>query len=521
VGTDRVARALLSVFDKRGILELARGLSDLGIEILSSGGTADMLVEGGIPVVPVSTHTGFPEMLDGRVKTLHPRIHAGILAVRANERHAADLRAHGIPPIDLVVVNLYPFERTVAKDGVALHEAIEMIDIGGPAMVRAAAKNHADVGVIVEPEDYAAVLEELRRADGRLSDDLRLRLASKAFQHTSAYDAAVHAYLATVEARSSGAPAFPDRLVLDLRKVQDLRYGENPHQRAAFYRDPLISGTSLATARQLQGKELSFNNLLDCDAALTLAAELPAPACAIIKHGNPCGVALGPEPRVAFDRAFECDPTSAFGGVLGFNTALDRRVAEALAERFFECVVAPSYDDEAREVLERKKALRLLETGDLARVRPGLDLRKVTGGLLVQDADRLTESVREARVVSRRAPTEDEWRALEFAWIVAKNVKSNAIVYAVADRTLGIGAGQMSRVDSARIAAQKARAPLDGAAMASDAFFPFRDGIDAAAGVGIRAVVEPGGSVRDDEVIAAADEHGMALVFTGRRHFRH
>jgi phosphoribosylaminoimidazolecarboxamide formyltransferase/IMP cyclohydrolase len=515
-----VTRALLSVFDKRGILELARGLNELGIEILSSGGTAEMLAGGGVPVVPVSKHTGFPEMLDGRVKTLHPRIHAGILAVRANERHAEDLRQHGIPPIDLVVVNLYPFERTVAKEGVALHEAIEMIDIGGPAMVRAAAKNHADVGVVVDPEDYGIVLDELRR-DRRLSDETRLRLASKAFGHTSAYDAAVHAYLETVEARSTGAPAFPDRLVLDLRKVQDLRYGENPHQRAAFYRDPLIQGPSLATARQLQGKELSFNNLLDCDAALTLAAELPLPACAILKHGNPCGVALGPEPRVAFDRAFECDPTSAFGGVLGFNVALDRRSAEAIAERFFECVVAPSFDDEAREVLERKKGLRLLETGDLSRVRPGLDLRRVGGGVLVQDPDRLTESVREGKVVSKRVPTEDEWQALAFAWIVAKNVKSNAIVYAVRDRTIGIGAGQMSRVDSARLAAQKARSALDGVAMASDAFFPFRDGIDTAAEVGIRAVVEPGGSVRDDEVIAAADEHGMTLVFTGRRHFRH
>jgi len=521
MANDRVRRALVSVFDKRGIIELGAGLRDLGIEILSSGGTAQLLVESGIPVVPVSEHTGFPEMLDGRVKTLHPRIHAGILAVRSNERHAADLRAHGIPPIDLVVVNLYPFERTVAQDGVALHEAIEMIDIGGPAIVRAAAKNHADVGVVVDPDDYAAVLDELGRAGGRLADETRLRLATKAFRLTSAYDAAVHAYLASVASRASGAEGFPDRLVLDLRKVQDLRYGENPHQRAAFFRDPLIQGPSLATARQIQGKELSFNNLLDCDAALTIAAELPAPACAIIKHGNPCGAALGPEPRVAFDRALECDPTSAFGGVLGFNVALDRRAAEAVGEHFFECIVAPSYDDEARQVLERKKSLRLLVAGDLSRVRPGADLRRVSGGLLVQDPDRLSESVRAGRLVTRRAPTEDEWRALEFAWIVAKNVKSNAIVYASADRTLGIGAGQMSRVDSARIAVLKARAPLRGAAMASDAFFPFRDGIDAAAEVGIAAVVEPGGSVRDAEVIAAADEHGIAMVFTGRRHFRH
>ena len=518
---ERVRRALVSVFDKRGIVDLCRGLAELGVEILSSGGTAELLVDAGVTVVPVSEHTGFPEMLDGRVKTLHPRIHAGILAVRGNARHAADLRAHGIPPIDLVVVNLYPFERTVAKEGVALAEAIEMIDIGGPAMVRAAAKNHADVGVVVDPEDYASVLDELGRAEGRLSDATRLRLATVAFRHTSAYDAAVHAYLASVAVAPSGAPAFPDRLVLDLRKVQDLRYGENPHQRAAFYRDPLIQGASLATARTIQGKELSFNNLLDCDAALTLAAELAAPACAIVKHGNPCGAALGPEPKVAFDRALDCDPTSAFGGVLGFNVPIDRRTAEALSEHFFECVVAPAYDDEALRVLERKKNLRLLAVSDLGRLHVSVDLRRVRGGLLVQDPDRLTESVREGRVVSQRGPTDDEWRALAFAWVVAKNVKSNAIVYATADRTLGIGAGQMSRVDSARLAVQKARAPLKGSAMASDAFFPFRDGIDAAAEVGISAVVEPGGSVRDAEVIAAADEHGMALVFTGRRHFRH
>jgi len=519
---DRVRRALVSVFDKSGVVELCAGLNDLGVEILSSGGTARLLVERHIPVVPVSEHTGFPDLLDGRVKTLHPKIHAGILAVRSNERHAADLLAHGIPPIDLVVVNLYPFEKTVGRDGVARDEAIEMIDIGGPAMVRAAAKNHAHVAVVVDPDDYPVVLEELRGSDGGLSADTLLGLASKAFRHTSAYDAAVHAYLAALAARSSDAEGFPERWTLDLRKIQDLRYGENPHQRAAFYRDPLLQGPSLAAARQIQGKELSFNNLLDCDAALTLAAELPAPACSIVKHGNPCGAALGGEPRAAFDRALECDPQSAFGGVIGFNVGLDRRAAEGLAEHFFECVIAPAFDDEARRVLERKKNLRLLEVGDLSRfVRPGADLRRVSGGVLVQDQDTLTESVRAGQVATRRAPTEDEWRALAFGWIVAKNVKSNAIVYASADRTLGIGAGQMSRVDSARIAVQKARTSLRGAAMASDAFFPFRDGIDAAAEVGIAAIVQPGGSVRDVEVVTAADEHGMAMVFTGRRHFRH
>jgi len=521
---NRMRRALVSVFDKQGVGDLCRALSRLDIEILSSGGTARLLADEGIPVTAVADYTGFPEMLDGRVKTLHPRIHAGILARRSDEQHMRDLARHDIGTIDLVVVNLYPFEKTAATEGIADDEVIEMIDIGGPTLVRAAAKNHAHVGVVVEPADYGRVIAELE-SHGTLSDGTRRELAVKAFRHTSAYDAAVSSYLGRTDRESTGEDepqAFAERLRLEFVKVQDLRYGENPHQRAAFYRDPLCTGAALCSATQLQGKELSFNNILDLDAALALAVEFAQPACVIVKHGNPCGAALGGEPSEAFARALKCDPVSAFGGVIAFNREIDGRTAAALAEIFFEAVVAPRFDAEARDALRRKKGLRLLEIGDLDRyTEPGFDLRRVRGGLLVQDWDRLDEQVREGRVVTRRKPTEEEWRALEFAWTVAKHVKSNAIVYASADRTLGVGAGQMSRVDSSRIAVQKAQSPLKGAAMASDAFFPFRDGLDVPAEAGIAAVVQPGGSIRDDEVIAAADEHGMTMVFTGRRHFRH
>jgi len=519
-----VRRALISVHDKQGVVELGRKLEAAGVELLSSGGTARLLREAGLRVVAVSDYTGSPEMLDGRVKTLHPRIHGGILAVRSNAEHMADLERHGIGPIDLVVVNLYPFERTISRAGVGLQEAVEMIDVGGPTMVRAAAKNFAHVGVVVDPVDYGTVLGEIETSGG-LSDATRLALAVRAFRATAEYDHAIAGYLAGVAAGSSpvaSEPGFPQRLAVELTKAQDLRYGENPHQRAAFYRDPAARAPNLARARQLQGKELSFNNILDFDAALGLAADLPGAGCTIIKHGNPCGTALAAEARAAFEQALSCDPVSAFGGVIAFNRRVDLRAAESLAEHFFEGVIAPAYDEDALPVLSRKKNLRLLEIGDLARFeRDGLDFRRVSGGLLVQTWDRADERVREAEVVTRRAPTDAEWRALEFAWIVARHVKSNAIVYATAERTLGIGAGQMSRVDSARIATEKALAPLAGSVMASDAFFPFRDGIDVAAGAGIAAVVQPGGSVRDREVIDAADEHGMAMVLTGRRHFRH
>jgi len=513
-----VRRALLSVFDKEGIVELARALSDSGVEILSSGGTARLLDENGISVVAVPDYTGFPEMLDGRVKTLHPKIHGGILALRDNASHVDDLAKNGIEPIDLVVVNLYPFEKTARTEGISPNDVIEMIDIGGPTMVRAAAKNYAHVGIVVDPADYTTVIEEIKN-DGALSDATRRRLAVKAFRHTSQYDTAVHAYLSRTD-RDGGE--MPDRLSIEFVKVQGLRYGENPHQKAAFYAEPAAAGLALSAAKQLQGKELSFNNILDFDAALAVVAEMDRCACAIIKHGNPCGAALGSDPRTAFDRALECDPLSAFGGVIALNRGVDARTAEAIAEHFFEGVIAPCFDGEARERLARKKKLRLLETGDLTGARrEGLDLRRVSGGLLAQDWDRLEENVRDARVVTKKEPTEEQWRALEFAWAVCKHVKSNAIVYTDAKRTIGIGAGQMSRVDSARLGVEKARSPVKGTVMASDAFFPFRDGIDAAAEAGVCAVIQPGGSIRDEDVIAAADEHGLAMVFTGRRHFRH
>ncbi len=514
--SSRIRRALVSVFDKEGILDLCHELHRRDVAILSSGGTARLLRENGIPVIGVSDYTGSPELLDGRVKTLHPRIHAGILAVRSDPAHMAELARAGIDPIDLVVVNLYPFERTAAREGAGFDEVIEMIDVGGPTMVRAAAKNFAHVGVVVDPADYGEVAAAVRES-GDLSLELRRRLAVKAFAHTSAYDAAVHRYLSTLDAHP-----FPDRLLLQFEKISDLRYGENPHQLAAFYRDPKSAEPSVARAEQLQGKELSFNNILDFDAALSLVLDLGPGACAIIKHGNPCGVAMGDEPALAFRRALECDPLSAFGGVIAFKERVDRAAAEAVTEAFYEGVLAPEFHADAHQVFSAKKNLRLLAVGDLVSFSPtGHDLRRVRGGLLVQDWDRVDEPVREGRVVTRRAPTEDEWKALQFAWIVSRHVKSNAIVYAFADRTVGIGAGQMSRVDSARLGIQKAHTPLRGAAMASDAFFPFRDGIDVAAEAGVRAVVQPGGSLRDHEVIAAADEHGMCMVFTGKRHFRH
>jgi len=505
-------------------VELAQELQELDIEILSSGGTARLLGENGVSVTRVADYTGFPEMLDGRVKTLHPRIHAGILAVRSNERHMNDLREAGIGTIDLVVVNLYPFQKTAAIEGIGLGEVVEMIDIGGPAMVRAAAKSFAHVGVVVRPQDYKEVIRELQTG-GALSAATRHRLAVAAFRHTAAYDSAVHGYLDRVT--PDGTPretpaALPDQMNIELVKSEDLRYGENPHQQAAFYREPLSAASFAGRAEQLQGKPLSFNNILDFDAALGLACELGDPACVIVKHGNPCGAALGAESLTAFSRALECDPMSAFGGVIAFNRPVDGRAAGKIVEAFYEGVIAPGFDAEARSTLARKKNLRLLEIGDTAQLRrPGFDVRRVGGGFLVQDWDRVTENVRESRVVTEREPTAEEWRSLAFAWTVAKHVKSNAIVYAQDDRTVGIGAGQMSRVDSVRIGIEKAQTSLQGAVLASDAFFPFRDGVDTAAAAGVGAVIQPGGSIRDEEVIAACNEHGLAMVFTGRRHFRH
>jgi phosphoribosylaminoimidazolecarboxamide formyltransferase/IMP cyclohydrolase len=515
----RIRTALVSTFDKRGVAELCRELQALGIEILSSGGTAAHLQAAGVSVVRVSERTGAPEILGGRVKTLHPRIHGGILAIRSDPAHLEDLARHGIAPIDLVVVNLYPFRETASEQAAAPDRVIEMIDVGGPAMIRAAAKNHAWVGVLADPEDYPAALAEIRERGG-LSDETRLRLAAKAFRHTADYDQAVHAWLAG--RGRPGEAGFPEHLRVDFVKVQDLRYGENPHQKAAFYREPLIRASSLSGARQLQGKELSFNNLLDFDAALALVGDLREGACVIVKHGNPCGTALGDPPAVAFERALACDPVSAFGGVIAFNRKVDDGAARAIAEAFYEGVIAPDFEPGALEALSRKAQLRLLATGEVpAPGRAGWDLRRVDGGLLVQDWDAEGSPVREGKVVTRRAPTEEEWSALQLAWTVARRVKSNAIVLVSDRRTVGVGAGQMSRVDSVRLAVQKAGSAARGAALASDAFFPFRDGVDAAAEAGVTAVVQPGGSIRDRESIEAADEHGIAMVFTGRRHFRH
>ena len=519
----KVGRALISVSDKTGIVEFARALNEFGIEILSTGGTAKRLVEAGVPVVEVSSYTGFPEMMEGRVKTLHPRIHGGLLARRDTDADA--MREHAIAGIDLLVVNLYPFERTVARPDCDLATAIENIDVGGPAMLRAAAKNHAWVTVVVDAGDYAAVLEELRTA-GAVAPATRFRLAARAFEHTARYDGAIADYLGARDGTDAPPAAFPRTLNLQYEKAQEMRYGENPHQRAAFYVERAGAQTSVATARQIQGKALSFNNVADTDAALECVKAFEEPACVIVKHANPCGVAVGARIRDAYDRAFSTDPTSAFGGIIAFNRPLDAETAAAIVERqFVEVVIAPRVDAAARAPFATKENIRVLECGALpAAPDAALDFKRVGGGLLVQDRDIGTVAAGDLEVVTRRAPTETEMRDLLFAWKVVKFVKSNAIVYCRNGTTVGIGAGQMSRVYSAKIAGIKAMdegLEVRGSVLASDAFFPFRDGIDAAAQAGVSAVIEPGGSMRDDEVIAAADEHGMAMVFTRMRHFRH
>jgi phosphoribosylaminoimidazolecarboxamide formyltransferase/IMP cyclohydrolase len=520
----KVSRALISVSDKTGITEFAQALQRQGIEILSTGGTARLLADAGIPVIEVSDYTGFPEMMDGRVKTLHPKIHGGILARRGIDE--AVMAANGIEPIDLVVVNLYPFEQTVARDDCDLSLAIENIDIGGPTMLRAAAKNHAAVTVVVDSADYAAVLGELQQQDNRVSDATRYRLAVKTFEHTARYDGAIANYLGAIDLSGKQAD-FPNTINLQYRQVQTMRYGENPHQRAAFFVEHAPAEASVATARQLQGKELSYNNVADTDAALECVKTFSeSPACVIVKHANPCGVALGATQLEAYDRAFRTDPTSAFGGIIAFNRPLDAATAGAIIERqFVEVIIAPVVEPAALPLLATKQNVRVLECGNWPELpMPGLDFKRVNGGLLVQDRDLGRITAADLKVVTRRAPTEQELRDLLFAWRVAKFVKSNAIVYCRDGMTVGVGAGQMSRVYSARVAALKAAdegLEVRGSVMASDAFFPFRDGIDQAAEAGIAAVIEPGGSMRDDEVIAAADEHGMAMVFTGMRHFRH
>jgi phosphoribosylaminoimidazolecarboxamide formyltransferase/IMP cyclohydrolase len=517
-----IKRALLSVSDKTGLVEFARALVARKVELLSTGGTAKALREAGLPVIDVSAYTGFPEIMDGRVKTLHPRVHGGLLGRRGVDE--AVMEQHDIPPIDLLAVNLYPFAATVAKPGCSYAEAIENIDIGGPAMVRAASKNHESVTVIVDPADYARVLGDLDANDGATSIDTRSELAAKAFAHTAAYDTMVSAYLLGRQAGET--ETFPATLPLVFEKAQELRYGENPHQRAAFYRETNASGASVSTARMLQGKELSFNNIADTDTAVECVRVFKEPACVIVKHANPCGVATAVSLADAYDRAYRTDPTSAFGGIIAFNRELDEETAAAIAGRqFVEVIAAPSISAAAAAVLAGKQNVRVLTVGALNQ-RPSseMEYRSVAGGLLVQTRDLALADPATFKVVTQKKPTPTQYADLWFAWRVCKYVKSNAIVFARDGMTIGVGAGQMSRVYSTRVAALKAKdedLTVEGSAMASDAFFPFRDGIDVAAEYGITAIVQPGGSKRDEEVIAAADEHGMTMAFTGMRHFRH
>jgi phosphoribosylaminoimidazolecarboxamide formyltransferase / IMP cyclohydrolase len=503
-----IKRALISVSDKTGIIDFARELKHFNVEIISTGGTAKALREAGIDVRDISDLTGFPEMMDGRVKTLHPRVHGGLLALRGNPEHVTAMQQHGIEPIDMVVVNLYPFAQTIARACVTREEAIEQIDIGGPAMIRSAAKNAADVAVVVDPTQYSDLIGELHQNDGSLSLPTLQRLAADAFKHTAQYDSVVSSYL-------GGGPSDE---VLRLTKISDLRYGENPHQRAALYQTSSSGG--LANAAVLSGKEMSFNNYVDADAAWQLVSDFSDNACAIIKHTNPAGVGLGSTAAEAYTKALATDPVSAFGGIVAFNRAVDLAAAQEVTKIFTEVVIAPDYDAAALELLQGKKNLRVIRMDSNAKPNE-LEYRQISGGMLVQTKDTHQLRREDLKVVTRRQPTEDEIRALLFAWTVCKHTKSNAIVYARADQTVGVGAGQMSRVDSVKIGAMRAHLPVAGSVLASDAFFPFRDGIDEAARHGITAVIQPGGSVRDDEVVAAANEHGLAMVFTGVRHFKH
>jgi phosphoribosylaminoimidazolecarboxamide formyltransferase/IMP cyclohydrolase len=520
-----LTQALLSVSDKSGLVDFARGLDRLGVKLLSTGGTARVLTDAGLPVTEVGAYTGFPEMLDGRVKTLHPKVHGGILARRDAAGHMAALEQHDIPTIDLVVVNLYPFRETVAKPGCTLDEAIENIDIGGPALVRAAAKNWHDVGVVVDPADYPVLLAELESGARMLSTATRFALAGKAFSHTAAYDGAISNWLAARGPDGAVQP-FPDRLNLQAHKLQDLRYGENPHQQAAFFGDEWPQAGSIVSFRQLQGKELSYNNIADSDAAWECVKTFTEPACVIVKHANPCGAAIALSPLDAYQKAFATDPVSAFGGIIAFNRPIDAATVETVSAQFLEVLIAPGYTADALTAIRKKVNVRVLEIAlpPAGTSRSGWDFKRVGGGFLVQTPDAREIAPTELRVVTTKAPTRAQIDDLLFAWRVAKFVKSNAIVFCGNGQTLGIGAGQMSRVDSTRIAAIKAKhaiLSLAGSVAASDAFFPFRDGLDVVADNGAAAVIQPGGSVRDDEVIAAANERDIAMVFTGIRHFRH
>ena len=527
-----IKQALISVSDKTGVLDFARALSALGVDILSTGGTAKLLQDNGVPVTEVADYTGFPEMLDGRVKTLHPKVHGGILARRDFPEHVAKLQEHGIPQIDMVVVNLYPFQATVAKDDCSLEDAIENIDIGGPTMLRSAAKNHRDVVVVCDPADYGVVLAEMKgtgAAAGAVSYDTKFRLAKKVFAHTAQYDGAITNYLTSLgeDKQHATRSNYPATINMSFEKVQDMRYGENPHQGAAFYRDIVTVDGALANYRQLQGKELSYNNIADADAAWECVKSLGGlgqpPACVIVKHANPCGVAIGTDALDAYTRALQTDPTSAFGGIIAFNVEVDGRAAEALAKLFVEVLIAPSFTPEARQIMAAKQNVRLLEIA-LGNGQNPYDVKRVGGGLLVQAPDAKNVGIGDLRVVSKKQPTPQQLQDMMFAWRVAKFVKSNAIVFCGNGMTLGVGAGQMSRIDSARIAsikAQNAGLSLAGSAVASDAFFPFRDGLDVVVDAGATCVIHPGGSMRDQEVIDAADERGVVMLYTGTRHFRH
>ncbi len=517
----KVSRALISVSDKSGIVDFASKLRELGVELLSTGGTYRLLQENGLDVTEVSEYTGFPEMMDGRVKTLHPKVHGGILARRGQDD--AVMAEHGIDAIDMVVVNLYPFEATVAREDCSLEDAVENIDIGGPTMVRAAAKNHRFVNIVVNAADYDSIIDEMQANGGATSLDTRFDLAIKAYEHTAAYDGAIANHFGKLV--PGGSASFSRTFNTQFHKVQEMRYGENPHQKAAFYVEANPAEAGIATAKQIQGKELSYNNVADTDAALECVKNFEQPACVIVKHANPCGVAVASDIGKAYDLAFATDSESAFGGIIAFNRELDGATAAAICERqFVEVIIAPSVSAEAVEAVSGKKNVRLLVCGQWSTPSAALDYKRVNGGLLVQDRDLGMITAADLEVVTRVQPTEQQLQDLLFAWKVAKFVKSNAIIYASNGQTVGVGAGQMSRVNSARIAAIKAEhagLEVKGSVMASDAFFPFRDGIDSAGERGIAAVIQPGGSIRDEEVIAAADEHGMAMVFTGMRHFRH
>lgn len=515
-----VKRALISVYDKTGVSNFARELKSLGVEIISTGGTAKHLQDSGIATTLISDLTKFPEILGGRVKTLHPVIYGGLLSLRDNAEQMAEVQAHGIGLIDMVVVNLYPFELVTADPDVSLGDALENIDIGGPCMIRAAAKNHPHVGVITSPTQYDGIIVEMKQHNGELSADTCRRLAGEAFARTSDYDAAIHAFLA----RTQQPAGMPQQIQWQLNKVQELRYGENPHQKAALYKESRAQPAGLIAAKQLHGKALSFNNLIDVGAALGMVQAFSEPCVAIVKHTNPCGVATAASLAEAYQKAKATDPVSSFGSVVGVNRSVDAAVARAISEVFTEVVIAPSFEADALEILQAKKNLRLLALPEFESRAAGFDVKQVPGGLLLQDQDFFDLNDIEFRVVSKRQPTDQEWQAMKFGWRVCKWVKSNAIVYALADRTIGVGAGQMSRVDSSQLAAEKAQRmdlSLKGTALASDAFFPFRDGVDVAAAHGATAIIQPGGSVRDHEIVQAIDEHDMAMVFTGVRHFRH